>query len=98
MSFVCLWSPSWPIGAALPADLAAALLAVAPRIAGGEAGRVWADARGLSGSVLADELLEVAREHGVADVRAGVAVTAVAAEGGGGDGGSSKSQVPSSRE
>src|SRR5919205_1699109 len=80
MSFVCLWSPSWPIGAAFPADLAAALLAVAPRIAVGEAGRVWADARGLSGSVLAEELLEVARAHGVTDVRAGVAVTAIAAE------------------
>src|SRR3982751_2887790 len=80
MSFVCLWSPSWPIDAAFPADLVAALLAVAPRIAVGEAGRVWADARGLSGSGLAEELLEVARDRGVTDVRAGVAVSAIAAD------------------
>jgi nucleotidyltransferase/DNA polymerase involved in DNA repair len=80
MSFVCLWSPTWPTGAAFPADLGAALLAGAPRIAIGEAGRVWADARGLSGSALAETLLAVAREHGVADVRAGVAMSAVAAE------------------
>jgi hypothetical protein len=80
MSFVCLWSPSWPTGAAFPADLAAALLTGAPRIAVGEAGRLWADARGLSGSALAAELLEIAREHGVDDVRAGTAMTAIAAE------------------
>jgi hypothetical protein len=80
MSFVCLWSPSWPTGAAFPADLGAALLAHAPRLAIGEAGRVWADARGLNGRELAERLLEVAREHGVADIRAGVAMSAIAAE------------------
>jgi hypothetical protein len=80
MSFVCLWSPSWPTDAAFPADLAAALLAHAPRLAVGESGRVWADARGLSGSALAAELLEVTREYGVSDARAGVAMTAIAAE------------------
>ncbi len=80
MSFVCLWSPSWPTGAAFPADLAVALLAEAPRIAVGEAGRVWADARGLSGGTLASTLQGVAREHGVEDARAGVAVSAIAAE------------------
>jgi hypothetical protein len=80
MSFVCLWSPSWPTGAAFPADLAAALLARAPRIAVGEAGRLWADARGLNGGALAERLLEVALEQGIDDVRAGVAMTAIAAE------------------
>ncbi|MDQ3950755.1 MAG: hypothetical protein M3282_10460 [Gemmatimonadota bacterium] len=80
MSFVCLWSPSWPTGAAFPADLTAALLAEAPRLAVGESGRVWADARGLSGSVLAETLLRVVRGRGADDVRAGVAMTAIAAE------------------
>jgi hypothetical protein len=80
MSFVCLWSPTWPTGAAFPADLAVALLAQAPRIAVGEAGRVWADARGLSGGMLAETLLRVVRDTGVEDVRAGVAMTAIAAE------------------
>jgi hypothetical protein len=80
MSFVCLWSPTWPTGAAFPADLAVALLSEAPRIAIGEAGRVWADARGLSGSALAETLLGVVRDSGVTDVQAGVAVSAIAAE------------------
>ena len=80
MSFVCLWSPSWPTGAAFPADLAVALLAEAPRLAVGESGRVWADARGLSGGALAERLLEVARDAGVNDVHAGVAMSAIAAE------------------
>ena len=80
MSFVCLWSPTWPTGAAFPADLAVALLAEAPRIAVGEAGRLWADARGLSGSALAETLLHVVRDAGVHDVQAGVAMTAIAAE------------------
>ena len=80
MSFVCLWSPTWPTGAAFPADLVVALLAEAPRLAVGEAGRVWADARGLSGGALAERLLEVAREAGVGDARAGVAMSAIAAE------------------
>lgn len=80
MSFVCLWSPTWPTGAAFPADLSVALLAEAPRIAIGEAGRVWADARGLSAGALAETLLHVVRDSGVEDVRAGVAMTAIAAE------------------
>jgi hypothetical protein len=80
MSFVCLWSPTWPTGAAFPADLTVALLAEAPRIALGDAGRVWADARGLSGGALAERLLEVARERDIGDVRAGVAMSAIAAE------------------
>jgi hypothetical protein len=80
MSFVCLWSPVWPTGAAFPADLEAALLAHAPRLLVGEAGRIWADARGLSGRALAETLLAVVREQGISDVRAGVAMSAIAAE------------------
>jgi hypothetical protein len=80
MSFVCLWSPSWPTGAAFPADLAVALLAHAPRIAVGDAGRVWADARGLSGSALGETLLRVVHDSGVDDICAGVATSAIAAE------------------
>jgi impB/mucB/samB family protein len=97
MSFVCLWSPSWPIGAAFPADLGAALLAHAPRLAIGEAGRVWADARGLNGGALAEMLLAAAHESGIADVRAGVAMSAIAAEVAAvhGEVPSSKIQVPS---
>jgi hypothetical protein len=49
MSYVCLWSPSWPTGADFPADLVASLLGVAPRVAVGERSLVWGDARGLHG-------------------------------------------------
>jgi protein ImuB len=80
MSFVCLWSPSWPTGAAFPADLGAALLAHAPRLAIGEGGLVWADARGLNGSALGETLLRVVRDFGVDGIRAGVAMSAIAAE------------------
>ena len=80
MSYVCLWSPSWPTGADFPADLVAGFLAVAPRIAVGERGLVWGDARGLIGSLLADHMLHVASDYGVDDARAGVAATPVAAE------------------
>ena len=50
MSYVCLWSPSWPTAADFPADLVASLLGVAPRVAVGERGLVWGDARGLHGA------------------------------------------------
>ncbi len=80
MSYVCLWSPSWPTGADFPADLAAGFLAVAPRIAVGERGLVWGDARGLIGSLLADQMLRVAADYGFDDAHAGVAVSPVAAE------------------
>ena len=63
-----------------PADLAPALLAVAPRVAAERRGVVWADARSLPARELADRLLLVAAECGVGDVRAGVAGTPVAAE------------------
>jgi protein ImuB len=80
MSYVCLWSPSWPTGADFPADLAAGFLAVAPRVAVGERGLVWGDARGLVGSLLADQMLRVAADYGFDDAHAGVAVSPVAAE------------------
>ena len=80
MSYVCLWSPSWPTGADFPADLVAGFLSVSPRVAVGERGLVWGDARGLVGSLLADQMLRVAADYGFDDAHAGVAVSPVAAE------------------
>ena len=80
MSYVCLWSPSWPTGADFPADLAASLLGVAPHVAIGERSLVWGDARGLHGGHLADAMLRVASDYGFDDARAGVALTPIAAE------------------
>jgi protein ImuB len=80
MSYVCLWSPSWPTGADFPADLVAGLLAVAPRVVVGERRLVWGDARGLNGSRLANDMLRVASDYGFDDTHAGVAATQVAAE------------------
>ena len=80
MSYVCLWSPAWPTGAAFDADLAPALLACAPRVVVGDDNRIWIDARGLHAAQLAEQLLTVARAHGVPGVRAGTALTPIAAE------------------
>src|SRR4051794_9097632 len=80
MSYVCLWSPRWPIAADFPADLVASLLTHAPRVAVGERGLVWGDARGLNGARLAEAMLRVATDYGFEDVRAGVAMTPIAAE------------------
>src|SRR4051812_38583723 len=80
MSYVCLWSPSWPTGADFPADLVASLLAHAPRVAVGERSLVWGDARGLNAHKLAVDMLRVASDYGYDDVHAGVALTPVAAE------------------
>lgn len=80
MSYVCLWSPSWPTGADFPAELVATLLAHAPRVAVGERHLVWGDARGLHGGQLAEAMLRVAGDYGFDDVHAGVALTPVAAE------------------
>jgi len=80
MSYVCLWSPSWPTGADFPADLVAGLLSVSPRVAVGERGLVWGDARGLVGSLLADQMLRAAADYGFDDAHAGVAISPVAAE------------------
>lgn len=43
-------------------------------------GLIWADARGLPARVLANDLVALVHDDGVADVRAGVAATPVAAE------------------
>ncbi|HTR77824.1 MAG TPA: hypothetical protein VMH39_06925 [Gemmatimonadaceae bacterium] len=80
MRYVCLWSSAWPSAAAFDAELVPAFLGLAPRVVVGEGGRVWVDARGLHASLLADHLLEVARAHGVADARAGTALTPIGAE------------------
>lgn len=80
MSYVCLWSPAWPTGAAFDADLAPALLACAPRVVVGDDNRIWIDARGLHAAQLAERLLTVSRAHGAPHVRAGTALTPVAAE------------------
>jgi len=80
MSYVCLWSPSWPTGADFPADLVASLLTHAPRVAVGERNLVWGDARGLHGGQLAEHMLRVAGDYGYEDAHAGVAMTPVAAE------------------
>jgi hypothetical protein len=80
MSYVCLWSPAWPTGAAFDADLAPALLECAPRVVVGDENRIWIDARGLHAAQLAEQLLTVVRAHGVPGVRAGVALTPIAAE------------------
>jgi protein ImuB len=90
MSFVCLWSPAWRTGVDSPGrdaparpELAAALLARAPRIAIGERGVIWADAHGFPPTermALAADLLTILARRGARDVRAGLADTPVAAE------------------
>jgi protein ImuB len=80
MSYVCLWNPRWPTGADFPADLVAGLLAHAPRVAVGERGLVWGDARGLHGGQLAEAMQRVTSDYGFENTHAGVALTPVAAE------------------
>lgn len=85
MSHVCLWSPRWETGGAPLAELAAALLTTAPRVAVEARGVLWADAHGLPAPKLAWALLrrlrEAAPHHAGEDgVRAGVSAVPVAAE------------------
>lgn len=97
MSFVCLWSPAWrtasdgePSLLAAPVvarpEIAATLLARAPRVASGKSGErgvIWADAHGFSAhgkAALALELVALLERRGITEVRAGVADTPVAAE------------------
>ncbi len=80
MSYVCLWSPSWPTGAAFPAELITDLLVHVPRVSVGAGGRVWADARGFDALALAVKLVDVAHRHGYSNAHAGAATTAIAAE------------------
>ena len=63
-------------------EIAATLLARAPRVAIGERGVIWADAHGFSvhgKAALAAELIAMLERRGVQEVRAGVADTPVAA-------------------
>jgi hypothetical protein len=81
MTYVCLWSPAVPTGAASAAELAPALLEIAPRVHVGVRGVVWADARGLDARPLARALLDTLRAAGAsARTRAAIAATPVAAE------------------
>ncbi len=80
MSYVCLWSPSWPTGAAFPAELLTDLLQHTPRVRVGAGGRVWADARGFDAGALAVKLVDVAHRHAYSNAHAGAAATAIAAE------------------
>ena len=75
MTFVCLWSPRWSAGGAPLAELAAALLADAPRVAVEARGVIWADARGLPAPRLARDLLARLDPAGAGEVCAGVAAT-----------------------
>jgi hypothetical protein len=52
----------------------------APRVHVAEFGRVWADARGMHGAALADELLRICGQWGLGDARAGAASTWIAAQ------------------
>src|SRR5687767_15138845 len=79
MTFVCLWIPAGPAGAASGAELAPALLPIAPRIrVAGEV--IWADGRGLAARPLAEALLDALRMEEVPAPRAGLSMIPVAAE------------------
>ena len=80
MSFVCLWTPRWRTDAASAAELAPALLACVPRVTTDARGRIWADARGMDVASVVEGIADVLSKRGVADVRIGAAMTAVAAE------------------
>ena len=79
MRYVCLWSPRWSAGGAPLAEIAASLLAEAPRVAVEERGVIWADARGLPAARLAHLLLARLGAAGEG-VRVGVADVPVVAE------------------
>lgn len=81
MTFVCLSSPAWPTDAARSTEIGAAALECTPRVRL-ECGRgiVWADARGLDGAAIAEQLVRRCEFLDIADVHAGVATTPIAAE------------------
>src|SRR5574338_1397705 len=80
--FVCLWSPVWRTVADSLADLAPALLTVAPRVVTEErrGGLVWVDARGLDAEQIGRSALDVLRGLGLSNVRVGIGETAIIAE------------------
>jgi hypothetical protein len=75
--FICLYAPAWPDLSSSP--LPAELLALVPRITIGT-DVVWADARGLPAHQIAIGLIARAVACGIAEMRAGVARIAIAAE------------------
>jgi hypothetical protein len=84
MTLICLWSPDTTSPAGEKNDrldaLIPSLLAVAPRVAVGSRGDVWADARGLSAEPLARDLLKIYRDNGIERVRAGISLVPISAE------------------
>ncbi len=81
MRYLCLWSPRWSADAAPLAEIAATLLADAPRVAVEEGrGVIWVDARGLQAPRLAHDLLARLDRSGSGEVRAGAAAIPVVAE------------------
>jgi hypothetical protein len=73
---LALTAPAW--GTPPAPELVAALLTVAPRVVAADRG-VWADAQGMDAPRLARALLATLAKAEVADARAGVAATPVAA-------------------
>ena len=102
MTFVCLWIPGEPTGAARAAERgaarASALLRLAPRVRVECQRVIWADGRGLAAVPLARALLEVLRAEEVSAPRAGVAGTPVAALVAAGHGGAELVEVPAGRD
>ena len=80
MTFVCLWSPAWPAGTTVAADLGPALLAHTPRVVE-QPGLIWADGRGLDRRALGGAILDLLEENPHAkDTRAAIAETPIAAQ------------------
>ena len=80
MTFVALWIPDWPTGAAAN-DLLAQLLSVAPRAAvSAEKQLAWLDARGLDSVALVESARAALEEIGVTEVFAGAARVPCVAE------------------
>lgn len=81
MSFVCLWTPHWPIDAGTSREeLPALLLTIAPHVLVAARDLLWVDARGMPVSRLAVQVFDAARRHGVPSPRVGAAATVIAAE------------------
>ena len=79
MTFVCLSSPTWPIGAERSTELLTRLVRAAPRIKA-EPGLVWLDARSLDPTPLIDEALRALDEFGITTRSIGIATTPIAAQ------------------
>ncbi|HEY6089654.1 MAG TPA: hypothetical protein VD771_07665 [Gemmatimonadaceae bacterium] len=80
MTFICLWSPAAAKESELLQHLIPSLLAAAPRVLLGANGIVWADARGMSADLLAEDLLGIFHEKGVEKVRAALSISPISAE------------------